>query len=152
MKKIKITRVKLIAFLTNAKSYIKSVGTATDKLSHACSNVLEHDGNIEIMTEHNLLLQKMRKKLGRDLRDAEVEFGKIEHGVLVKTADGNLQFSPADQIKVNAAVDVINDKYAEDIEKFGNESIEYYFPSAKVKDLPSTLLPEYRKALSLLID
>ena len=91
-------------------------------------------------------------ELAVDLRDAEVEFAKIENGVLVKNDKGQLQFAPAEQIKLNKVTDKISDAYVESVEKFGEETVEYYVPVQKVKQLPSTLSAEVKKSLLILIE
>lgn len=151
MKKIKITRVKLISFIVAAKKYIEEVGAKETRLSAMCVKVLEYEPNVEILLAHNKLVEKLQKQLRRDHRDAEIDFGKTENGVLVKGASSELLFAPDEQKKLNKELDKINDKYIDDLEKLGDEIVEFYFPSVKVTDLPSSLPAEYKKSLSLLM-
>lgn len=151
MKKQTISRKIIIAFAYAAKQYVDAAGVLNNKLSVAADKVLNYPPNAEVLQHHDKTVEKLRKKLDRDIRDVSVDHAALVEGVLAKDEKGNLKFTPENQKKVNEKMDLLNDKYESDLDALMLTNIVFYFPE-KVKELPLALNPTIRKSLSLLID
>ncbi len=152
MKKIKLTRIKLAAFINAATKYKDQVGKQTDKLSHACEKVLEHEANVEVLEFHNKRITKLRKQLDRDKRDEAIGLAQVEAGILLKDEHGQYKFTPEHRKALNKKEDVLEDKYFEDLENIMKENVDFYIPSVKTSDIPANVSDATKKELSILIE
>lgn len=164
MKRVKITKAKMVSLAIAAKKYIaeatiknetgQDVENYSDKLAWACKSMLENEPNIKSLDDQNKAVEKIEssnKKIARNLSIDHAELyteGPLK-GTFILDDKGNRVFTPSGQKLIDTEIDNLNEKYLETITKLMNSAVDFYIAKASV--VPEALSQEFKTSLALLM-
>ena len=154
MEKIEKTRTEIIGLYVAQKKYVETVGKTADSPAWACDSAMNYAPNVKSIKDHDKAIKKMDTALQRAVLKASNNNAMIyedgeKKGSHILGADKELLFTPEQRNLVNDEINILKDKYDEDISDFMDTPMSYYIEKATV--VPEAMSVEFRNALALIL-